>query len=475
MTSPNVISIDIGSTFTKGAVFALDAPHPSVLRRAACPTTTDDLRRGFSQVLAALCGLPTETPWQEIRPVAPVRFCSSAKGGLGIVAIGLVPDLTLQLARLAAMSAGGKIVKSFAYALTASDVAELERVRPDIVLFCGGTDGGNTAYVMQNAARLAASRFEGPIIYAGNRVAADRVADILRPRPVAVVPNLMPEINVVNLEPVREKIREIFLKVIVAGKGLSEIVQRFQTEARPTPLGVYELMEAIPRIRPDWDDVCAIDLGGATTDFYSNTESFLETDSVVLKGIREPRLKRTVEGDLGLRVSAPALLDSAADYLAAALKRVGLSEAALREYVARLMRDPGHVPDGPHEKTLDALMAEACVYLAARRHAGSFRETYTPQGRVYLQTGKDLRRVRRVIGSGGYLSTCEDSGLMARAFRQLKVAGPEIVLAPEHPVFYADAAGLFPLLGNLVAVSPEAAVTLALDSLKPLELQESPC
>lgn len=475
MTPASVMSIDIGSTFTKGAMFALSPRRPSVLRRALYPTTPDDLTRGFARVLATLCGLSPETPLAEIRPPAPVRFCSSAKGGLAIAAIGLVPDLTLQLARLAAMSAGGKVVKSFAYSLTDSDLAELERVRPDIVLFCGGTDGGNTAYVLGNAARLAACRWQGPIIYAGNRAAADRIAEILRGRPLTIVPNLMPEIGVLNLEPVREKIREIFLEVIVAGKGLSEIVRRFETGVRPTPLGVYELMEAIPRVRSDWDNLCAIDLGGATTDFYSNTESFLETDSVVLKGIREPRLKRTVEGDLGLRVSAPALLESATDYLAVALKEAGLTEADLQQYVAHVREQPGHIAGSPREKILDDLMAEACVYHAARRHIGTFRETYTPQGRVYVQSGKDLRRVGRVIGSGGYLAGCRDNGILRRAFRRLRETGPEIVLAPENPVFYADAAGLFPLLGNLASVYPEAAVTLALESLKPLEEENAPC
>ncbi|MCX7885990.1 MAG: glutamate mutase L [Verrucomicrobiae bacterium] len=474
MTQPTVISIDIGSTFTKGALFSVAPEHPRLLRRAACPTTPDDLKRGLARVLATLCQLPSDTPLDKIRPPAPVRFCSSAKGGLAIAAIGIVPDLTVQLARLAAMSAGGKVIKSFAYSLTQTDIAELERAQPDIVLFCGGTDGGNTAYILGNAARLANSRYHGPIIYAGNRDVAERVTEILRSRPVTVVPNLMPEIGVLNLEPVREKIREIFLEEIVVGKGLSDIVQRFETGVRPTPLGVYELMETIPRLRPEWDNLCAIDLGGATTDFYSNTESFLETDSVLLKGIREPRLKRTVEGDLGLRVSAPALLESAADYLAVSLKAANLTETDLNAYVARLKENPGHIAATTREKLLDDIMAEACVYHAARRHAGLWRETYTPQGRIYIQSGKDLRRVQRIIGSGGYLAGCTGDGIMRRAFRRLRETGPEIVLAPENPAFYADAQGLFPLLGNLVSVYPEAAVALALESLKPLE-EKTPC
>ncbi len=48
-------------------------------------------------------------------------------------------------------------------------MADLERLEPDIILFTGGTDGGNAAVVLRNAERLAASPLRSPILYAGNR------------------------------------------------------------------------------------------------------------------------------------------------------------------------------------------------------------------------------------------------------------------------------------------------------------------
>lgn len=468
MTPPKVITIDIGSTFTKGALVALREDSAKMVRRATHPTTQANLVDGFSAVLAELCELPVTTALDRIDPGMPVHISSSAKGGLSIGVVGLVPDLTLNLARRAAMSAGGRIARHFSYSLTREDVALLEIERPDIILLSGGTDGGNTSYVIANARRIAASRLRVPILYAGNRDAADAVREILDGRPLTVVPNLMPEMHEANLEPARETIRDIFLDTIINGKGLAQLSARFGADIRPTPLGVYELMGAIPRMRPDWDDVCTIDLGGATTDFYSNTGGRTETGNVVIKGLPEPRLKRTVEGDLGMRVSAAALLESASGYLSVAACRNGLTEFDLREAVASWAARPGTLPTNERARTIDSILAEACVHHAALRHAGRLQETFTPQGKVRLQSGKDLRAVKRVIGSGGYLSACTDDRVLRQSFQGLAGADTDRVMAPVQTEFYADSMNLFPLLGNLAVHYPRPTVELAIRHLRKL-------
>ncbi len=461
-----IVSIDIGSTWTKGAAFRLEGGALVTSGRSSVPTTQDNLVRGFSRVLAELLGRGEGVSLEGLAAEARVFFSSSAKGGLGIAAIGLVPDLTLQLARLAAMSAGGKVVRSFSFSLTRRDVQELERSAPDIILLSGGTDGGNTAYVLENARRLADSSLSCPMVYAGNRAAADDVAEILKSKEVTLTGNLMPEVGQVNIEPAREKIRKIFLDRIISGRGLSELVRVFGNPPRPTPLAVFELVEAIPKHDPAWNDIAVIDLGGATTDFYSNTESFLETDSVVLKGIREPRVKRTVEGDLGLRVSARSLWEAGRDYAGRRLEAEGLTADDMDRFVAGISSDTGLLPTTAAGTRLDRILAETCVYYSAMRHIGGWREAYTPQGKVYVQTGKDLRRVGAVIGTGGYLSRSEEQDVLRLPFEELRRCGDEIKLGPASPRYFRDREYLFPLLGNLVEDLPTEAAALALASLE---------
>ncbi|MCX8160381.1 MAG: methylaspartate mutase accessory protein GlmL [Candidatus Saccharicenans sp.] len=467
-----IISIDIGSTWTKGGLFILADKTLKLEKRQAVPTTQNNLVLGFSQVLSRLLDKDESTPLKELVGAAEIYFSSSAKGGLRIAAIGLVPDLTLQLARLAAMSAGGKVIASFAFSLTRSDLSTLEKLQPDILLFSGGTDGGNSQYILDNARKLASSTLSCPVVYAGNRAVAEQVMDLMNKKEVIVTENLMPEVGQVNIEPVREKIREIFLKRIVSGRGLSEIVELSGSQPRPTPLAVFELISAIPQYRTDWTDLAAIDIGGATTDFYSNTESYLETDTVVLKGIREPRVKRTVEGDLGMRVSAQSLLDSGWPYLEERLRELGLEAEGLKNYVDKISSDLDYLPGSEEERLFDRLLAETCVYYSALRHIGGWKETYTPQGKVYVQTGKDLRRVRAVIGSGGFLSAASADEIMRFPLKKLRTYGQERKLLPEKPEFYADRLYLFSLLGNLVEKYPAEAAALAVNSLEKISGEE---
>ncbi|MFA4925184.1 MAG: methylaspartate mutase accessory protein GlmL [Candidatus Aminicenantales bacterium] len=463
-----VISIDIGSTWTKGAVFALTGSGFALKEKTSVPTTQDNLVVGFHETLARLLHQDPLTPLEQLKGLSEIFFSSSAKGGLKIAAIGLVPDLTLQLARLAAMSAGGKVVKSFSFALTGGDVSELEKLNPDIVLFSGGTDGGNSKYILENAKKLQSSRLSCPVVYAGNRAVAEDVLNIMKSREVVVTENLMPEVGQVNIEPVREKIREIFLKRIVAGRGLAEIVDLFGSQPKPTPLAVFELISVIPEFYQDWSDLAVIDIGGATTDFYSNTESYLETDTVVLKGIREPKVKRTVEGDLGLRVSARSLFETGQTYLEDRLREEGFELKEMEEFVDRISSRLDYLAESQTEKILDQILAEACVYYAVLRHSGGWREVYTPQGRVYVQTGKDLRRVKAIIGSGGFLSGEKSTAVMAIPLKKLRNYGEEKKLLPDCPSFYRDRHYLFSVLGNLVEKYPQEAASLAVASVENL-------
>ena len=221
-----ILAIDIGSTWTKGTLFA---PDPECgLRDLATyhtPTTVANLADGFDACRTAL------DPAGE----AELFYSSSAKGGLRIAALGIVPELTLKMAKEAACSAGGKISKVCAYKLNENDVDEIAASQPDIILFSGGTDGGNEVYILHNLELLKRLPPAIPVIYAGNRVLQRRVAETLADREVKIVANLLPELEKPNPEPAREAIRDLFLEHIVAGRGLDRIVAATGRNPQPTP------------------------------------------------------------------------------------------------------------------------------------------------------------------------------------------------------------------------------------------------
>ena len=169
----NVLLIDFGSTYTK--LRAVETDPPRVLASGQGPSTvTIDVTVGMDLALADLEQRLGRLPDFDVR-----LACSSAAGGLRMVAVGLVRELTLEAARQAALGAGARLVGSFAQRLTRADVDAIVDCMPDIVLLAGGTDGGNSDVIVANAHALAESPLVCPVVVAGNRAVSDEVAGCL--------------------------------------------------------------------------------------------------------------------------------------------------------------------------------------------------------------------------------------------------------------------------------------------------------
>ena len=137
--------VDFGSTFTKLTI--TEAGTGRLLAAAQAPTTVEtDVMEGYRDALDRALGQVPGKP-KIVRRLA----ASSAGGGLRVAAIGLVPEYTEAAARQAALNAGARIVLRLAGRLDERAVTALEEAQPEIVLFSGGTDGGQRAQVLENA------------------------------------------------------------------------------------------------------------------------------------------------------------------------------------------------------------------------------------------------------------------------------------------------------------------------------------
>jgi len=282
-----------------------------------------------------------------------------------------------------------------------------------------------------------------------------------------VTENLMPEFGQLNIEPARICIRDLFLHRLIEGKGLRRVIDAFGAEPKPTPRAVLELVERLAAVSPDWADTLLIDMGGATTDVYTNSEPAAADGNVILRGLPEPAVKRTVEGDLGMRVSARSVLTSGGPVLESLRADAGIDALELETWVGEISETPGRLPSTPRQEALDRVLAAVCVSLSIARHAGTVEESWTPGGKVFLQRGKDLRRIRTIIGSGGYLASSGDVTLYldALAASSAPTADGKMPLLPTARRIMRDRDGLLPLLGNLASPYPELAATLAGQSL----------
>jgi len=373
-----VVCVDFGSTFTKALL--VDLGEGRVAAAAEHRTTIEtDVLDGYDACLAGLAA-------QDARAAeAQTLACSSAGGGLRIAVVGNEELVTAEAGRRVALSSGGKVVAVFA-ASRGDDLREIPACEPDVVLLTGGTDGGNPEPILACARELAAP-WTGPVVVAGNVEAQADVAEILAHHPLVLAPNIVPRIGVLAPEGARTAIRELFLSHVIGGKHLSSRADFVSMVQGATPDVVLTGVELLAEVA---GDTVVVDVGGATTDVHSVVELDPEDSGLGREVVATTRVTRTVEGDLGMRWSAVTTAEAAG--------RDDLTAAAVRR-----RDDVGFVPTDPADQDLDEELARAAVGLALRRHAGRSKVVVSPEGRVIERSGKDLREVGLLVGSGGVL------------------------------------------------------------------------
>ncbi|MBB5955168.1 uncharacterized protein (TIGR01319 family) [Saccharothrix tamanrassetensis] len=373
-----VLCLDVGSTWTKGALLSAAG---DLLGTAQQPTSPPEVMDGVTAVSNALGGADE------------VLACSSAGGGLRLAVVGQERLVSAEAGYRVALSAGAKVVHVSAGPLDGGGVRALRAAGPDLVLLVGGTDGGDASVLLHNAERLARNRITCPIVLAGNADARAEALALLAGRTVVPADNVLPDVGELAPGPARGAIREVFLRHVIGGKGLSRGSAFRQLVRAVTPDAV---LHGVSRLAAQDREgaVLVVDVGGATTDVYSAVST---VDDESERTVALPPDRRTVEGDLGMRWSAPGVVVEAVTE-----KLVDKAEAeSLQREAARRATDVTWLADDPE---VDLRVAGLAAVLAVRRHLRLVDGRLGPRGagRLVLSGGvfrhaPDLTAVERLL------------------------------------------------------------------------------
>jgi len=460
----SIMLIDFGSTFTK--VTGVDLENEIIIGTSYAFTTIEtDVREGLSSAINKLERTSGNILW------GSKYACSSAAGGLRMIGIGLVEELTSKAAKEAALSAGAKVLKVFSMELTEDDISDINNLKPDILLLTGGTDGGNQKVVLHNAMALTKLEVNVPVIYSGNRSVKNQVVKILDQAGFEVksTENVMPKFGELNIDPARAAIQEVFLNKIIEAKGIKDAESMINNVLMPTPLAVMKGAELLADgydCETGYGDMIVVDIGGATTDIHSICEGLPTKANVVLKGIEEPRVKRSVEGDLGARYSLAATIDLLDEN--EIVSELQISYEELKDIVSLLINHPemtsNETEDNISEKTSDSnniikkfdeYIAKKVIQEGIKRHSGRLKEYYTPFGMGYEQQGKDLTDVTIIVGTGGPLIHSENPIEILKAGNYAD--NEPFVLKPTFSKYYLDQSYILAAMGLLSEIDREKA------------------
>jgi uncharacterized protein (TIGR01319 family) len=440
-----VVAVDFGSTFTKA--IAVDSGSGDLVARAEHRTTIGtDVMDGWHA-----CRTVLEEADRGVAK-AEVLACSSAGGGLRIGVVGNEELVTAEAGRRVALSSGGRVVAVVNGGLTATSLKDLRKERPDVVLLLGGTDGGNSAVLLKAASTLAKYKWRRPVVVAGNIEAQAEISEALAEVPHVLADNVVPEIGVFAPDGARAAIREMFLAHVIGGKNLSRDPSFARMVRAATPDVVLRGVEVLAGLH---GDVAVVDIGGATTDVHSVIELDPEDANLGREVVATHPVTRTVEGDLGMRWSAVPVIGAGVE--------AGLisDDESIRQAAVRRHDDPSYLPDSAIETSYDETLATIAVTVALRRHAGRQRIVFGPGGRVIERSGKDLREVDLLVGSGGVLRH-NGPEVAARILGSVAAnAQEEGWLVPERAAIAVDKDYVLAGVGLLADLDPRAAQGLA--------------
>lgn len=446
--------IDFGSTYTK--LTLVDIEKEEIIATEKAYTTVEtDVTIGYKEALKRL-NEKTDPNINILKKLA----CSSAAGGLKIIAIGLVPELTAEAAKRAALGAGARVIKTYSHNLNTSEILQIKNSNADIILLAGGTDGGNTQCISHNAWMLEEHEVKIPIVIAGNKSCNDEIISLFEGKvEYYITENVMPTLNQINVEPARETIRNIFMKQIIHARGMENVETSISEILMPTPASVLKAAQVLSMGSRDEDgigDLVVIDIGGATTDIHSIGEGEPTNPGVVLRGLEEPFSKRTVEGDLGMRYSALAVLEAAGARL---MKRyLDVQEYNLEEEFTKRYENTMFISQEEKDIKFDEAMAKVCTDIAMKRHVGVIESVYTPMGVMHSQEGKDLIDLPYVVGTGGILVNSKNP-LEILSASQFKMDDPTS-LKPKHPKYLIDKDYILSAMGLLAMIDENMAVRM---------------
>jgi uncharacterized protein (TIGR01319 family) len=465
----SILATDCGSTTTKAILIEKRGDEYRLINRGEAPTTVeapfDDVTIGVLNATRELEDLTGRqliengtilTPQlDEKRGVDLYLSTSSAGGGLQMMVMGVVRQMSAESAQRAALGAGAIIMDVIAIDDGRKDYQKIQRLRelrPDIVLLSGGTDGGTITHLVELAELLIAAdprpRFGTmnlPVIFAGNKDARDEIRHLLGERfDLRIVDNLRPDLERENLGPAREAIHELFLEhVMQQAPGYSKLMTWTSADIMSTPNAVGKIMVTIAEQRGI--NILGVDIGGATTDVFS---------------VFDGNYTRTVSANLGMSYSICNVMLEAGIQNIRRWLPFDIEEYEVRNRLRNKMIRPTTIPQTYEDLLLEQAVAREALRLAfihhkqlARGLKGVQQQRTIGEALEQAETGKTLvqmMKLNMIVGSGGVLSHAPRRA--QAALMMMDAYQPEGVT-----MLAVDSIFMMPQLGVLSTVHPEAA------------------
>jgi hypothetical protein len=298
---------------------------------------------------------------------------------LTVVAVGLLDDISLHSAYRLAETTYTKVAE----ALSLNDKRKPEeridailRVRPDVIIVAGGTEGGAERSVIRLletvglACYLMAQDQRPEVLFAGNQNLVGEVETLLQPyASLHITSNVRPDLEHENITQANREMAEIFKEVRLRQiNGLHEINAWSGQRIQPTASAFGQIIAFLSKIYDGNKGVLGIDVGASATTIAAASAG---------------ELSLGVYSQLGLGERLPELLNHTSLVDITQWFPLDISEDYVRDYISTKQIYPRSLPATAEDMAIELAITRQVIRTALSKASPGF-----PKG--LGRSGKDL-------------------------------------------------------------------------------------
>jgi hypothetical protein len=384
----SLLAIDVGSVSTRAMLFDVVEGRYRFIAVGTAHTTAGapfcDVGEGVRSAIDQLQNITGRTfldkdehliiPSQD--DGTGVDTCSatvSVGQPLKVVAVGLLEDISMESAKRLATTTYAKVEECLSLNDSRRTIARMDailKVRPDLIIVAGGTDGGASQSILSildavnKATSLIPEKQRPEVLYAGNQDIIDSVEDRLKNVPrLSTAPNVRPALDVEQLSTAQKKLANVYRSIRSRNlAGIHELDAWTDNNLLPTATAFGRVIRFLSKVYDPIKGVLGVDIGSSAVNIAASFSGDLYTGVYPDIGIGE-----NLDGILA--VSHPA------DILR--WMPFEIEEDELKDYIYNKKLYPNSLPVTPEQLLLEQALARQLLSIAVRRLNPSFPRNAT--------------------------------------------------------------------------------------------------
>ena len=287
----SILAVEIGSTLTRAALFdVVEGVYHFIASGSATSTVDAPFRDAGECVHLAIEDLQMLTGRrlldEDSRIILPSKsdgsgvdrmaMTISAGPTLRVINAGLLDDVSLQSGKNLVATAKAKVVDSFGLSdvrATDEKIDAIIEAEPDLIVLTGGTQDGANRSVLKMveltimACRILPENSRPEVIFAGNRVLAKRVKEVLSKWfSVHAAPNVRPSIDLEDISPAEAVLTNVVTRIRRNQiGGLKDLGKASTSALTPAPQAFGRVVRFLSEIYNPNKGVLGVDVGASST------------------------------------------------------------------------------------------------------------------------------------------------------------------------------------------------------------------